>query len=182
MLVGNAEITQPSDIEHFFARFKESDTLIDLHYSTHSKITEYRKRACNDILKINDIELKVKFTQNDTDAARGIKVTGIGEKLRTHTISIYESGDNCIFIAYAATAEILSKLGKNKDKKIIEYTWVRNKHIDVVDFFIDEKGNINGRVIHPINSLDWEEFIFSVYILAVEADRLEYIFSQVDNL
>ena len=59
---------------------------------------------------------------------------------------------------------------------------MRNRHADVVDFFLDEYENICGRIIYPLASLDWEEFIFYVYILAVEADRLEYVFSQEDIL
>jgi len=36
----------------------------------------------------------------------------------------------------------------------IGYTWVRNRYAGVVDFYADEAGNIIGRVIHPIKSLD----------------------------
>ncbi|WP_198244437.1 hypothetical protein [methane-oxidizing endosymbiont of Gigantopelta aegis] len=129
------------------------------------------------------MNLNANFERFDSSTALGIKVTGNNGALRTHNVYIYQSADYCIFIAQAVPPDIINQLhGKQKEKKIIEYTWVRNRHADVVDFFLDEHGNISGRIIHPATSLDWEEFIFYIYILAVEADRLEYVFSQEDIL
>jgi len=65
---------------------------------------------------------------------------------------------------------------------VIEYTWIRNKFTDVVEFLLDPQGGISGRILHPINSLNWEEFVFCAYLLAAEADRLEYIIEQEDVL
>ena len=74
----------------------------------------------------------------------------------------------------------INAYGENKSKVIIENTWVRNKKVDLVEFLLDPEGGISGRVIHPVCSLDWEEFIFCSYVLAVETDRLEYLFDHQD--
>jgi hypothetical protein len=52
----------------------------------------------------------------------------------------------------------------------------------MVEFLLDAEDGISGRAIHPIDSLDWEEFIYCAYVLAVEADRLEYVFNTEDVL
>ena len=46
---------------------------------------------------------------------------------------------------------------------------------------LNNTGDLVGRVVHACDSLDWEEFIFCAYTLAVESDRLEYIMDQKDN-
>jgi len=188
MLIGDENLTQEQDINHFFERFKEgSQHNLELTDPKNQKINDYWAKSCVETLIVNNIDLAVKFEGFKSDDALGIKVIGSGEFIRSHNVLIYESGEHCVFTAIAVLRETsdtkLGKLsGEKKDKKIIEYTWERNKHIDVVDFYIDAAGNIGGRVIHPIESLDWEEFIFCIYILGVEADRLEYIFSQDDIL
>jgi len=182
MLVGDESITQEADIEHFIERFK-ADAQIKLKLPVNAKIIDYWERCCTEPLKVNNIELDVTFEQVIAKNAFGIKIIGKGDFVRTHNVCINEAGEHCVFTAMAVSvATVISKFGVNSDCKIIEYTWVRNRHTDVVDFYADEAGNIMGRVIHPIKSLDWEEFIYCTYILGVEADRLEYIFSQEDAL
>jgi len=182
MLVGDESITQESDIEHFIERFK-ADTQIKPKLPVNVKIIDYWERSCIGPLRINKIELDVVFEKVTIDNALAIKIVGKGDFVRTHNVCINEAGEHCVFTAMAVPAEILTtRFGENNDSKIIEYTWIRNRHIDVVDFYVDEMGNIMGRVVHPIKSLDWEEFVYCTYILGVEADRLEYIFSQEDVL
>ena len=182
MLVGDESITQTSDIEHFIERFK-ADAQIKPKLPVNLKIIDYWERACIGPLRINKIELDVIFEKVAINNALAIKIVGKGDFVRTHNVCINEAGEHCVFTAMAVSSQVLNnKFTKDKDSKIIEYTWVRNRHVDVVDFFADETGNIMGRVVHPIKSLDWEEFVFCIYILGVEADRLEYIFSQEDVL
>ena len=105
---------------------------------------------------------------------------GDGNISRSHTVWLYESDGYCIFMGKAITSKQLHTLGSTKDKKIIEYTWMRNRNIDVVEFLLDSDKGISGRAFHPVKSLDWEEFIFCSYTLALEVDRLEYVFNQED--
>ncbi len=183
MLIGDEKITQEYDIEHFFDRFVPLAQAIELNHPRNEKIYSYWNRVVSGGIDIKDAKLNTTFSCFETDGALGVKVTGRSEALRTHNIYIYESSQYCVFIAQSVTESTISQIqGKQRDKKIIEHTWIRNKHVDIVDFFLDQQGNISGRILHPIKSLDWEEFVFYVYILAVEADRLEYVFSQEDVL
>ena len=63
---------------------------------------------------------------------------------------------------------------------VIKHTWIRNRHIDIVEFVMDPDWAFVGRVVHAIDDLQWEEFIYCAYTLAVETDRLEYLLSQTD--
>ncbi len=60
------------------------------------------------------------------------------------------------------------------DNQLIEFTLERNKEIDIVEFLLDDKW-IFGRVVHPTENLQAEEFMYYAYILACETDHLEHI-------
>jgi len=64
--------------------------------------------------------------------------------------------------------------------ELIKYTWIRNRHIDLVGFVVDSTLAIVGRVVHPIENISWDEFIYCAYTLAVESDNLEYLLSNKD--
>jgi hypothetical protein len=87
-----------------------------------------------------------------------------------------------VFLSKAITLHKLESMEGERDRKTIEYTWVRNNYVDVVEFLLDPDGDISGRIIHPINNMSWEEFLYNAYMLATEADRLEYIADQKDVL
>ena len=84
----------------------------------------------------------------------------------------------CFFEAKVAEPRNVKKLSEDR---LIELTWLRNRNIDLVDFIVRPDGCLVGRTVHPIDGLDFEEFIFSSYILAVEADRLEYLLKVPDE-
>ena len=69
---------------------------------------------------------------------------------------------------------------RRPQNKIIEYSWMRNKKVDLVELLLDKEDGISGRGIHPIATLDREEFIFCDYVVAVEANRVEYLIDHQD--
>lgn len=62
---------------------------------------------------------------------------------------------------------------------VIKYTLQRNAQTDFVDFHFTD-GWIKGRIVHPIQNLQKEEFMFYAYILACETDRLEHLVNDVN--
>ena len=180
MLVGNEHVTQDEDIKHFFNSFSETH---HPQYTTLSsgKVKSYCELAQQKGVTINNKNLSV-VIQYINEESRKALVFDFGEDQlhRKHTVDIFESDGYCIFISKAVSPESIDSYGSEKERKIIEYTWIRNKKVDLVEFLLDKEGGISGRVIHPIGSLDWKEFIFCAYVLAVEADRLEYLFNHQD--
>ncbi len=67
------------------------------------------------------------------------------------------------------------------DKKLLNATWVRNRNIDLVEFLVRPDGDLVGRAFHPLDSMGFEELVFTSFILAAEADRLEYLLKELDE-
>jgi hypothetical protein len=57
---------------------------------------------------------------------------------------------------------------------------MRNRNIDLVEFVVDPTSAIVGRIVHPLEDIQWDEFIYCAYTLAVETDDLEYLLSKSD--
>jgi hypothetical protein len=64
--------------------------------------------------------------------------------------------------------------------QLVKLTWQRNKHIDIVEFMLDEDSALMGRAIHPIEGMTYKEFLYCAYTLAVSTDRLEFLIHQPD--
>jgi hypothetical protein len=188
MLVGGAAVTQQEDIEFFFTRLNDQQDCFSLDepkkiYSPNIK--DFCKKISDKPLSLNNVPLDTSVTVQNHEHYIELKFClGDGRlRRRKHNIRLYETNGVCVFIAKALTSSHINKIdSKYRDEKIIEYTWVRNNYVDVVDFLYDPDKGITGRVAHPVNSLNWEEFLFCAYILAVEADRLEYVVDQEDTL
>ena len=182
MLVGGEDITSQEDVDHFFDCFTKIHKADDYRLPTATKILDYCQRASGDSFMFNNKQLGVKVSYISKPDQMGLHFEfGQDETARKHFVEIYESEDYCIFISKAVTSEKLSEQPANKkDEFIIEHTWVRNNNIDVIEFLLDPDEGISGRAIHPISSMNWEEFIFCAYVLAIECDRLEYVFNTID--
>jgi len=181
MLVGDEHLSQVEDLKHFFQRIEMNFEFLKYEKIESDKIKKYANKLESNELFLNDRPLDIKVTTMvKADCIELFFKLGTLE--RSHKVSLYEVDGLCIFLSQSVVSDKINKFGTDKDKKIIEYTWVRNAHIDVVEFLLDPEGGISGRIIHPIESLDWHEFLFCAYLLAVEADRLEYIVEIEDRL
>jgi hypothetical protein len=183
MLVGDALITQPEEIKNFFGCFNQifsSDRWIRPE-------SEIIKRFCKKIatqqLSHNNKKLDARVNTEIHDEYIELKFKFGDVNLgRNQSVRLYEVDGLCVFLSKAITLHKLESMEGERDRKTIEYTWVRNNYVDVVEFLLDPDGDISGRIIHPINNMSWEEFLYNAYMLATEADRLEYIADQKDVL
>ncbi|ANG62607.1 hypothetical protein A8C75_09005 [Marinobacterium aestuarii] len=66
-------------------------------------------------------------------------------------------------------------------RKLLRLTWLRNRNIDLVEFLVRPDGFLVGRACHPAASMGFDEFRFAAYVLAAEADRLEYMIKEPDE-
>jgi len=180
MLIGNDNVTQSEDIQHFF------DSFSDLHRPQYNalnsgKVKGFCKQAEQDGISLNGKKTTINIKYLNERDIHSLSIEfGADYLLRKHLVQIFESDGYCIFISKAIHAAKLNSFDKEKERIILENTWCRNKQVDLVEFLLDGDEGISGRVIHPINSLDWKEFSLCAYLLAVEADRLEYLFDHRD--
>ena len=179
MLVEGESITQHNEIERIFERME----------ITHDP-DSYNRELSEDvkilISTINDNtpipvdrsgESKVRVDQVD-GVSTLIFEFGATQAHRFQRVSLYECDGRCVFLSYAAPSGFCKSLSL---KEMIKYTWLRNRNIDLVEFVIDPSQAIVGRVVHPLEEMQWDEFIYCAYTLAVEADNLEYVLDNIDK-
>ena len=178
MLVSDAETTQHMDIERIFER-------MEINHNP----ANYQKALSNEIsAHVSSINMgkEIPFDRSGDTGLQIGNANGVTtlkfefgglQNHRAQHVSLYESDGRCIFLS-KATSEGFGEMLPVSD--VIKHTWIRNRHIDIVEFVMDPDWAFVGRVVHAIDDLQWEEFIYCAYTLAVETDRLEYLLSQTD--
>ena len=96
---------------------------------------------------------------------------------RKQKIVLKEHAGRCVFLSNVTMEGYCQNL---EPDELIKYTWLRNRNIDLVEFVVDDTEAIVGRVVHPAADMQWDEFIYCAYTLAVEADNLEYLLNKQD--
>jgi len=74
-----------------------------------------------------------------------------------------------------------SKVEGYGEVNLIQYVWNKNRQTDVVDFYIDKKGRMVGSILQLAETIDYDELVFYIHILAKESDRLEFLLSGKDS-
>jgi len=178
MLVGGPELTQEAEIGRLFER-------INIEHDPENYKTELPGviKACVDSIHEQTV---IPVDRSQETRLRVLQESGVTTLLfelggaqvhRTQRVQLYVSDERCIFISHATKQGYARKL---VPKDIIRHTWLRNRYIDLVEFVVDSSAAIVGRVVHPAENMDWDEFIYCAYTLAVETDNLEYLLNQID--
>jgi hypothetical protein len=177
MLIGDEHATTPGEIERFFERFSYSHDPGNYQKPSSDQIRRYWNRAAHDqSVQFGQWEAKVSsFERQD---CLGLTFS-FGDSLwnRKHQISIFEAEGRCIFMARAASANIVNQLSNDQ---LLKLTWQRNAHIDIVEFMLDGEGNLVGRAVHPVDGSTFKRFLYCAYTLTVSTDRLEYLIEESD--
>lgn len=177
MLVGGAGITHEADIVGLFKRFSELTDCTGEQVAVETIIPAFSENQVNDYLKtifhwkgtfsvkkrVKGLELVFKFNE---------------DKNRRHRIKIGYRDGCCYFEARVADAERVKRFSRGK---LLKCTWLRNRNVDLVGFLVRPDGYLVARAFHPASSINFEEFIFTAYVLAVEADRMEYLINESDE-
>jgi len=184
ILIGDEAVTKPEDIRDFFDRFS---TVYDpklLPAKSNTVTSIFNQVVSAGTIRLSEACEGYRCEAIENSGAYGFLITfqkGSAAE-RQHRVYLYESGQHCVFISKAVDRKDIENIDELKRvEKIIDYTWARNHHTDIVEFYLDLDGDIIGRAIQPINSLHRREFEYCVYALAAQADRLEYVFSKSDK-
>lgn len=97
---------------------------------------------------------------------------------RKHRIEVSYWAGCCYFEAMVADWSVVEQFSRDK---LLRCTWLRNRNVDLVGFLVRPDGCLIGRAFHPAHSLGFEELIFTAFVLAVEADRMEYLIKEEDE-
>jgi hypothetical protein len=177
MLVGNDDVTCQGDVLGLFRRFRSVDE--DSESLSREKFS----------LSISDDEALIRLLQKRYrwNGAISSKPRRDGmeivfkfndESRRRHLIRVRQTHGYCLFEAMIANADVVRTLSRDR---LLALTWVRNHGIDLVEALVRPDGCLVARALHPMRSMGEREFLFTAYVLAVEADRLEYLIKEPDE-
>ena len=177
LLVGDSKATTPQEIDSFFNRFQQTHNSKHYHKPTSPQILCYWKKAAA-TGKADFGQFPASMDASETAEELGLTFKfGVREQERKHHVCIYELDGRCVFMAQAASAQRVEAL---TDAQIVRFTWLFNGNIDLAEFMLDDRGALVGRTVHPVNGMDYKEFAYCAYTLAVSTDRLEFLIQQRD--
>ena len=177
MLVADADSLQPEKISRLFER-------MEIIHDPKDYQNELSEEIARHVCSINE-NPKIPFDRSELTRIRTDKDSGVTklkfefggqQNLRNQQVSLYLCDERCVFLSKASDSESFEKLSV---KELIKYTWIRNRNIDLVEFVLNPDCEIVGRVVHPVIDMQWDEFIYCAYTLAVETDRLEHLLDSV---
>lgn len=103
-----------------------------------------------------------------------IEVHGADERVQRVSVAEDESGSLRIW-AVVARRSVVERLHKPE-----LVAWVRNRHVEIVDFRIDGHGRLIAEAVAATAGLTAEEWGFYARMVATTADRLEYLLTGRD--
>lgn len=177
LLVGDDSCTTPGELQRFFERFLHDHDPGDYRKPATSQTIKYWSRASRN-KSAHFGQWRAEVTGFEDAHALGL-IFSFGDKgwTRKHQVRIYEAEGRCIFLAQAATPNVVDTLSVDQ---LVRFTWQRNRHIDIVEFMLDEDMALVGRAIHPIEGMEFKEFLYCAYSLATATDRLEFLIQSPD--
>ena len=177
MLVGGPGITHDADIAGLFGRFSQTKESSDEKLLLDEIIPEFDEERVN-------AYLASEFSWNGIfSAKRRARYLDLIFKFndhlqRKHRIRVGSRDGCCYFEAMVADQDVVKRFSRDK---LLRCTWLSNRNVDLVGFQVRPDGCLVARALHPAPSMDFEEFIFTAYVLAVEADRMEYLIKEDDE-
>ncbi len=178
LLVGDDTATEPEELESFFNRFQQSHDPKNYHKPTSEQVVRYWSKAAR-AGKADFGQFPALMDAFEKGKELGLTFRfGAGDQERKHHVRIYELNGRCIFLAQAASAKRVEALSIDQ---IVQFTWLFNSNIDLAEFMLDDRMALVGRTVHPVKGMDYKEFIYCAYTLAVTTDRLEFLIQQPDR-
>jgi hypothetical protein len=176
MLVGDKKITCREDVLGLFRRFLPVNPG-EAHSSGRELVPAFDDEAIGRALQ-NRYHWNGIFSSESRRDHINLVFRFHNEGNRRHVVQARKTHGYCLFEAIIAGKNIVRTLSKDR---LLDLTWLRNRGVDLVEALVRPDGYLVARTLHPLRSMDKLEFVFSAYVLAVEADRLEYLIKVPDE-
>lgn len=178
MLVGGPGITDDADIAGLFGRFSKPKKHIDEQAPFAKIIDEFDEERCNTYLA-SAFHWKGTLLIKRRASSLSLIFKFDGKARRQHHIRVAYRHGCCYFEAMIANEDVVKDFSSDK---LLNCTWLKNGNVDLVEFLVRPKdGCLVARALQPALSMGFEEFIFTAYVLAVDADRMEYLIKEDDE-
>lgn len=116
-------------------------------------------------------ELKVEIKKD----WRGLLVTFQNE--RHQHIKISRKQERYVMSSVVLKRKQVEEIGRTQ---VLARLWQRNRSVNVVTFSLDQSGHLIGQIEQLAETIDVEEFVFYIELLARECDQFEYILTGKD--
>ena len=97
---------------------------------------------------------------------------------RKQRINILQQGK---YFTFRSVVLGKAKVNQYYEDWLLSYIWQENKETPLVSYQIDKKGRLTGRITQLTETLDKEELLFYIEVLAKECDRMEYLLTGKDQ-
>lgn len=92
-------------------------------------------------------------------------------------IKISRKLDRYIISSVVLKCKQVEEIGRTR---VLTRLWQRNRNINVVTFSLDQSGQLIGQIEQLAETIDAEEFVFYIELLARECDQFEYALTGKD--
>ena len=170
-LVGDATLTQASEI----------DELLDRVRKGRSEILDSSEIILKDVFDAKLLENELFVRNHKVEAELSGDTISFTfhsgrnkdfEYTRSQKVNIAQEAGYVVLTSKAAKWE---EWGKTGCEMLRKYTWERNAQIDLVEFLLNDRQELLGRIVHPASTLQPKELMYFAYILACESDHLEQV-------
>lgn len=96
---------------------------------------------------------------------------------RRQRIKISRKQERYVMFSVVLKRKHVEEIGRTQ---VLARLWQRNRSINVVTFSLDQSGHLIGQVEQLAETIDVEEFIFYIELLARECDQFEYVLTGKD--
>ncbi|MCC5888905.1 MAG: hypothetical protein JJT88_20905 [Gammaproteobacteria bacterium] len=177
MLVGDSDLTYEADIVGLFGRFVLPAGIDEKLLPLDDFLPRIDETDVNTYLT-DRFHWNGTFNVKRRPASLSMVFKFDEDRRRKHLIRVSYRRGCCYFEATVADWSVVDSFSAGK---LLRCTWLRNRNIDLVGFLVRPDGCLIARAMHPAYSLTWEELIFTAFVLAVEADRMEYLIKEEDE-
>lgn len=177
MLVGGPGITDRDDIIGLFARFALVGEETGDPVSLDEIIPELDEHRVNEYLTTG-FHWSGTFACHRHAGSLALVFQFDEDRRRKREIHVRYWHGCCYFETQVADEAVVEEFSRDK---LLRCTWLRNRNVDLVGFLVRPDGCLVARALHPAASMGFEEFVFSAYVLAVEADRMAYLIMDQDQ-
>lgn len=171
MMVSDADVTSAHDIRSLAKRFKDK----------HNPNTDYQTPSSERILQMAETLGRQKVIERPNGTTVQLTMERTATSLSIYCqfnewlhgpgqrVDLFEANGRCVFMSRVVAHQVIDEFGTGR---LTELTFLRNRQIDVVENVIDDDHNMHVRAVHPIDSMDQEEFNFCLYATAVRANEM----------
>jgi hypothetical protein len=96
---------------------------------------------------------------------------------RSQMITIESQNERYILTSMVLKQNQVKKIGR---PQVLARLWSRNRETDVVIYSLDKKGQLVGQIEQLKETIDPEELVFYLEVLARECDQFEYALTGED--